>query len=70
MIKLIGQEINSNFFKAFMKNVFCESFAHCSLSFEKEFDESRKQLENLKKFISPENIKYVEYLKQSGNQRY
>jgi len=62
MTKLIGQEINTNFFRAYMKNTFGESFAHCSLSIEKVFNESKTEQDNLNRFISKDNIRYAEKL--------
>lgn len=66
MPRLIGQDINANFFRAYMEKEFGESFAHCSLSFEKEFNASKNEQENLSKFILPENTEFAELIKRTN----
>ena len=39
-IRIAGKNFNANFFYTYMRKNFGESFAHSSLSFEKEFEES------------------------------
>lgn len=62
-IRIAGKNINANFFNSYMKTIFGESFAHSSLSFEKVFQDGKKYALLLAQFISKENIKYAEQLK-------
>lgn len=66
-IRIAGIDFNANFFNAYMKTIFGESFAHSSLSFEKVFTESKRYEFLLQQFISKENVVYAEKL-QTGNQ--
>jgi prophage maintenance system killer protein len=62
-VKIAGININANFFNSYMKNIFGESFAHSSLSFEKVFKEGDKYSRLLAQFISKENTIYAEKLR-------
>lgn len=66
-IKIAGIHFNANFFNAYMKNIFGESFAHSSLSFEKVFSEGKEYGQQLISFMNDENTKYSRKL-ESGNQ--
>ncbi len=66
-IRIAGINFNANFLKAYMKNIFGESFAHSSLSFEKVFTEGKDYAQQLATFISPENTEYADKL-EKGNQ--
>lgn len=61
-IRIAGIDFNANFLNSYMKNIFGESFAHSSLSFEKVFTESKEYEQLLMQFISPTNIKYAQIL--------
>lgn len=63
-IRIAGKNINANFFNAYMKNIFGESFAHSSLSFEKVFQDGKKYATLLAQFISKENTQYAELLQK------
>ncbi len=63
-IRIAGIDFNANFLNSYLRNIFGESFAHSSLSFEKVFTESKKYEFLLSQFISPENIKYAKKLGQ------
>lgn len=58
-IRVGNTDFNRNFFLSYMKNIFGESFAHSSLSFEKVFEESKKYTEALKDFASEENSAFA-----------
>lgn len=66
-ITIAGMEFNSNFFYTYMKKNFGESFAHSSLSFEKEFSEGKKFEELIHEFTSDENCAYYKKL-ENGSQ--
>lgn len=66
-IRIGGKNFNVNFFNTYMKKNFGESFAHSSLSFEKEFEESKKQGQKLNEFMSQDNCAYATKL-ENGSQ--
>lgn len=66
-IRIAGIDFNANFLNSYMKNIFGESFAHSSLSFEKVFTESKEYEFLLRQFISPANIRYAKKL-EAGNE--
>ncbi len=63
-IRIANIDFNANFFNAYMRNIFGESFAHSSLSFEELFRESKRYGIALDEFISPKNIEYALKLDQ------
>lgn len=66
-IRIAGKYFNANFFYTYMRKNFGESFAHSSLSFEKEFEESKKLAQKLNEFMSQANCAYATKL-ENGNQ--
>lgn len=58
-IKIANINFNFNFFQAYMRKNFGESFAHSSLSFEKVFEEGKKYAILLEEFSSKENSEYA-----------
>lgn len=67
IIRIGGVDFNRNFLNSYMKNIFGESFAHSSLSFEKVFEEGKKCSQQLVEFISPENTSYARSLKAGSS---
>ena len=47
IIRIANVDFNANFFNSYMRNIFGESFAHSSLSFEKVFNEWKKYTQQL-----------------------
>lgn len=66
-IRIAGKNFNANFFYTYMRKNFGESFAHSSLSFEKEFEESKKLAQRLNEFMSQTNCAYATKL-ENGTQ--
>ena len=66
-IRIAGKNFNANFFYTYMRKNFGESFAHSSLSFEKEFEESKKLTQRLNEFMSQANCAYATKL-ENGSQ--
>ncbi len=67
MPRIANIPFSEEFFEDYIKNIFGESFAHSSLSFEKSFEESKLFARKLKDFISPRSTVYAEKLKNSDN---
>jgi len=67
MPKIANIMFSQEFFEDYIKNIFGESFAHSSLSFEKSFEESKRFAKKLKEFISPRNIQYAQELENSDD---
>lgn len=65
-VRIAGIDFNANFLNSYMKNIFGESFAHSSLSFEKVFTESKEYELLLRQFTSPTNVKYAKKLEQGS----
>lgn len=62
-----GILIDKKFFYYYMRNIFGESFAHSSLSFERMFVESTEYQEKLNDFMSADNLAYAKKL-ENGNE--
>ncbi len=58
-IRIGNTDFNRNFFLSYMRNIFGESFAHSSLSFEKVFEESKRYADMLNDFASEENSEFA-----------
>lgn len=67
-VRIAGIDFNANFLNAYMKNIFGESFAHSSLSFEKVFSEGKEYGQQLITFMNDENTKYAKKL-ENGTQK-
>ena len=65
-IRIAGINFNANFLNSYMKNIFGESFAHSSLSFEKVFTESKKYEHSLEQFMSQDNTEYAKELEKGS----
>lgn len=65
MAKIANFTINQSFFDNYITNIFGESFAHSSLSFEKSFEESKFYAHKLREFISYKNTEYARLLETS-----
>ena len=65
MPKIANIIFSQEFFEDYIKNIFGESFAHSSLSFEKSFEDSKFFSTKLKEFISPKNTEYARKLENS-----
>ena len=67
-IRIAGKNFNANFFYTYMRKNFGESFAHSSLSFEKEFEESKKLTQRLNEFMSQSNCAYATKLENGSKE--
>jgi len=67
IIRIANVDFNANFFNSYMRNIFGESFAHSSLSFEKVFNEGKKYTQQLNEFANEENSTYS-YILNNGNE--
>lgn len=67
MPRIANIDFSQEFFDDYIKNIFGESFAHSSLSFEKAFEESKIATTKLKEFILPQNTRYARMLEASPN---
>lgn len=67
-IKFGNVSFNKNFFNSYIKNIFGESFAHSSLSFEKLFENSKLFSKALEEFSSPTNSAYALSLIETNTQ--
>ncbi len=65
MTKIANISFNQSFFDNYITNIFGESFAHSSLSFEKSFEESKFFAHKLREFISSKNTEYAHLLETS-----
>lgn len=65
-IRIANIDFNANFFNSYMRNIFGESFAHSSLSFEKVFNDGKKYTQQLNDFANEENSKYS-FILNNGN---
>ncbi len=66
--RIAGINFNANFFNSHMRNIFGESFAHSSLSFEKVFKEGKEYARQLEEFKSAENSEYARLLDKGGKE--
>lgn len=67
-IKIANTDFNINFFNSYMRNIFGESFAHSSLSFEKVFSEGKELSTKLEEFASKENSAYALKLNEGSEE--
>lgn len=70
MKKVEDFHFNDNFFNSYMKTIFGEAFAYTSSALEEAFRAKSDAEFDLKKFISPENITYANFLMKTSPSLY